>query len=148
MRFWASVDVIHLTIGGARIKSLRSHLSTADLIALAAEGATPAGPPPLPLEPTAPRSRSTGRSTAAGSSRLAGHQVLAAEILGGRPVLIRIEPATLMFLDPETRELLRTRSNPLTRAESSACRAHDPQARHRDRRPSRFAFSAPSARPA
>jgi hypothetical protein len=30
VRFWASVDVIHLTINGARVKSLRSHLSTAD----------------------------------------------------------------------------------------------------------------------
>ncbi len=29
-----------------------------------------------------------------------GRQVLAAEILGGHPVIIRIEPATLIFLDP------------------------------------------------
>ena len=40
--------------------------------------------------------------------------MLAAEILGGRPVIVRIEPQTLMFLDPQTRELLRTRPNPLT----------------------------------
>jgi hypothetical protein len=40
--------------------------------------------------------------------------VLAAEILGGRPVIVRIEPQTLMFLDPQTRELLRVRPNPLT----------------------------------
>ena len=46
--FWASTDVIHLTIAGARVKSLRSHLSTADLAALAANGGRPAGPPPLP----------------------------------------------------------------------------------------------------
>jgi hypothetical protein len=45
---------------------------------------------------------------------LAGKQVLAAEILGGRAVLVRIEPQTLMFLDPTTRELLRVRPNPLT----------------------------------
>src|SRR4051794_13941121 len=50
VRLWASVDVIHLAIAGARVKSLRSHLSTADLARLAAEGAVPAGPPPLPLE--------------------------------------------------------------------------------------------------
>src|SRR3954463_13164394 len=48
VRFWAGVDVIHLTIGGARVKSLRSHLSVADLTQLAAEGAVPAAPPPLP----------------------------------------------------------------------------------------------------
>jgi hypothetical protein len=40
--------------------------------------------------------------------------VLAAEILGGRLVIVCIEPQTLMFLDPDTRELLGTRPNPLT----------------------------------
>ena len=34
--------------------------------------------------------------------------MLAAEILGGRRVSVRIEEATLMFFDPGTRELLRT----------------------------------------
>jgi hypothetical protein len=44
----------------------------------------------------------------------ASRYVMAAEILGGRRVAIRIEDATLMFFDPDTRELLRTRPNPLT----------------------------------
>jgi hypothetical protein len=39
---------------------------------------------------------------------------MAAEILAGRRVSIRIEQATLMFFDPATRELLRTRPSPLT----------------------------------
>ena len=43
VRFWAGVDVIHLSIAGARIKSLLSHLSTADLARLAREGAVAAG---------------------------------------------------------------------------------------------------------
>jgi transposase InsO family protein len=52
VRFWASVDVIHRAIAGARIKSLRSHLSSADLTQLARAGAEPAGPSPLPsVEP-------------------------------------------------------------------------------------------------
>ena len=46
--FWASTEVIHLLIAGARVKTVRSHLSAADLTALAATGARPAGPPPLP----------------------------------------------------------------------------------------------------
>ena len=50
--FWADSQVIHLLIAGARIKSLRSHLSTHDLELLAASGGRPAGPPPLP--PTDP----------------------------------------------------------------------------------------------
>jgi hypothetical protein len=53
---------------------------------------------------------------------------LAAEILGGRRVGIRIEPATLMFYDLSTRELLRTRAwaNPLTPAEVKGLRGVRP----------------------
>ncbi|PWU57038.1 hypothetical protein DLJ47_03925 [Micromonospora sp. S4605] len=32
--FWADTNVIHLLIAGARLKSVRSHLSVADLAAL------------------------------------------------------------------------------------------------------------------
>ena len=31
VRFWADYDLIHLLIGGARVKTLRSHLSVNDL---------------------------------------------------------------------------------------------------------------------
>jgi hypothetical protein len=48
IRFWASTDLIHLPAGGARIKTLRSHLSVNDLAKLAATGGVPAGPSPLP----------------------------------------------------------------------------------------------------
>ena len=114
VRFWAGVDVIHLTINGARIKSLRSHLSTADLTELAQQGATLAGPPPLPPAEEGAAIEVDRAVNKGGIVSLAGRQVLAAEILGGRPVIVRIEPATLMFLDPQTRELLRVRPNPLT----------------------------------
>jgi transposase InsO family protein len=126
VRFWASVDVIHLSIAGARVKSLRSHLSTVDLARLAREGAVGAGPPPLPLEPEKTAIEVDRAVNNSGMISLAGRQVLAAEILGGRPVLIRIEPATLMFLDPETRELLRVRPNPLTREETLRLRGARP----------------------
>ena len=49
-----------------------------------------------------------------GAVHLANRYVLAAEILGGRRVGVRIEENTLMFFDPATRELLRTRPSPLT----------------------------------
>jgi transposase InsO family protein len=112
--FWASTDVIHLTIAGARVKTLRSHLSTADLAALASAGGRPAGPPPLP--PAEPGSAIEVDRTVArnGAVHLAGRYVPAGEILAGRRVSIRIEADTLMFFDPETRELLRTRPSPLT----------------------------------
>jgi transposase InsO family protein len=116
VHFWASVDVIHLSIAGARIKSLRSHWSVADLSQLTREGATPAGPPPLPAvargDGGALEVDRTVNNT--GLIGLGGRQLLAAEILRGRRVSIRIEPATLLFFDPQTRELLRTRPNPLT----------------------------------
>ncbi|GAA2502780.1 hypothetical protein GCM10009858_46140 [Terrabacter carboxydivorans] len=48
-----------------------------------------------------------------GSIHLAGRKVLIAEILGGRQVGIRIEGTTLMAFDRDTRELLRTRPNPV-----------------------------------
>jgi hypothetical protein len=82
--------------------------------ALATTGGRPAGPPPLP--PAEPGTaleidRTVGRG---GIISLANRPLLAAEILAGRRVSIRIEPATLMFFDPDTRELLRTRPNPLS----------------------------------
>jgi Integrase core domain len=124
--FWAGTDVIHLTIAGARVKSLRSHLSTADLAALAASGGRPAGPPPLP--PAEPGAAIEADRTVSqdGAVHLAGRYVLAAEILGGRRVSVRIEEATLMFFDPDTRELLRTRPNPLTWDQSRAIRGARP----------------------
>jgi hypothetical protein len=45
---------------------------------------------------------------------LGSHRVLAAEILAGRQVGVRVEGPVLLFYDPGTRELLRTRTNPLT----------------------------------
>nr|WP_319018791.1 IS481 family transposase [Microbispora sitophila] len=112
--FWADTDVIHLLVAGVRIKSFRSHLSNADLAKLAAAGGRAAGPAPLPAaEPgTAVEvDRTVSRS---GTVSLAGRVVLAAEILNGRRVTVRIEEHTLMFFDPGTRELLRTRPNPIS----------------------------------
>ena len=61
--FWADHDVIHLSAGGARLKSVRSHLTTADLARLAATGGRPAGPPRCrPPSPRGRRSRSTAWS--------------------------------------------------------------------------------------
>ena len=124
--FWAGTDLIHLSAGGARIKTLRSHLSVADLAKLAAAGAVNAGPSPLPpvddgqaIEVERPVSRG-------GLVCLGPHRLLAAEILGGQLVGIRIEPATLMFYDPATRVLLRTRPNPLTPAQVARLRGARP----------------------
>jgi transposase InsO family protein len=112
-RIWAGCDLIHVLIGGTRIKTVRSHLSVNDLAKLVAQGAVPAGPSPLPPVEDGDAVEVERCVSRLGLVSLSGHQLLAAEILGGRRVGIRIEPATLMFYDLETRELLRTRKNPL-----------------------------------
>jgi transposase InsO family protein len=112
--FWADVDVIHLTIGGARVKSVRSHLSTADLARLAADGGRPGGLPPLPAAAPGAAIEVDRVVSKDGQVSLGGRYYLAAEILGGQLVSIRIEEGTLMFFDPATRTLLRTRPSPLT----------------------------------
>jgi hypothetical protein len=78
--FWADHDVIHLSITSARVKTVRSHLSVNDLAALEID-------------------RTVSRG---GTVCLGNHQLLAAEILAGRRVSIRIEDSTLMFFDPDT----------------------------------------------
>jgi transposase InsO family protein len=137
VRFWVDCDLIHLLIGGARVKTLRSHLSVNDLAQLTAAGAVPAGPSPLPApEPARTGSEGSAQAFAAveversiarnGRVCLAGQSVPAAEILAGRHVGIRIEPATLMFFDLDTRELLRTRANPLTAEQIARLRGSRP----------------------
>ena len=115
--FWADTEVIHLMTAGSRIKSVRSHLAPSDLARLAADGARAAGPPPLP--PAEPGSAIEVERVASsiGHISLGGRQLLAAEALAGRLLGIRIEQNTLTYFDPVTRELLRTRPNPLTWAQ-------------------------------
>jgi len=129
LTFWADTDVIHLLIAGVRIKSVRSHLSVADLAGLLRDGGRPAGPPPLPVSPAGePVSAVEVDRTVstAGTVSLGQHLVLAAEILAGRRVSVRVEQQTLMFFDPDTRELLRTRPNPLTGPEVLRLRSARP----------------------
>jgi hypothetical protein len=112
--FWADTDVIHLLIGGVRVKTLRSHLSVNDLTALFANGGRNAGPSPLPPIEAGDAVEVDRTINKYGSVSLGQHIILAAEILGGRRVSIRIERNTLLFFDPDTRDLLRVRPNPLS----------------------------------
>ncbi len=112
-RIWADCNLIHVLIDGARVKTVRSHLSINDLAKLVAQGAVPAGPSPLPPVEGGAAVEVDRTVNRGGGVSLGQHIVLAAEILGGRRLGIRIEAATLMFYDLDTRELLRTRPNPL-----------------------------------
>ncbi|MDT7701084.1 MAG: hypothetical protein QOJ30_3409 [Pseudonocardiales bacterium] len=113
--FWADTDLIHLTAGGARIKTVRSPYGANQLAALAAAGGRPAGPSPLPPPDPDTAAIEVDRTVSrSGTVALGGRLFVAAEVLGGRRVTIRIEEHTLLFFDPTSRELLRTRPNPLT----------------------------------
>jgi transposase InsO family protein len=129
LTFWADTDVIHLLIAGTRLKSVRSHLSVNDLATLLHTGGRPAGPSPLPVAPTGGPTDAVevDRTVSnAGTVSLGQHLVLAAEILAGRRVGVRVDEQTLMFFDLQTRELLRTRPNPLTPAEILRLRSARP----------------------
>jgi hypothetical protein len=79
---WADPDVIHLLIAGTRIKTVRSHLSVADLTALLRQGGRSAGPPPM-LGPQPGDVVEVDRTVDRyGSVSLGQHQVVAADILG------------------------------------------------------------------
>jgi transposase InsO family protein len=117
VRFWASTDVIHLSIDGARIKSLASHLTIRDLERLVVKGAANAGPPPIPAIADGDVVEVDRVISPAGTFALGGKILVGAAILAGRQVGIRIEPTTLQLFDLDTRELLRVRPNPLTPAQ-------------------------------
>jgi hypothetical protein len=106
--------VIHLSIAGARVKSVASHLTVADLRKLAAAGARNAGPPPIPTLTDGAAVEVDRVISPAGTFTLGGRILVGAAILAGRRVGIRIEPTTLLLFDLDTRTLLRTRPNPLT----------------------------------
>jgi len=126
VRWWADTQVIHLSIGAARVKSVRSHLTVADLAKLVANGAVSATAPPLPTAADGDALEVDRIVSAGGTIALGGQVLLAAEILAGRRVGIRIEPATLLFFDLDTRELLRARPNPLTPAQTQKLRGLRP----------------------
>jgi hypothetical protein len=83
-RIWADCNLIHVLIGGTRI--VRSHPSVNDLAKLVAQSASNAGPSPLPPIEEGDAVEVERALSSLGHVSLAGHQLLAAEILGGRPV--------------------------------------------------------------
>jgi len=126
VRFWASVDLIHLLVGGVKIKTVRSHLTVIDLAKLVTEGAVNGGPSPLPPIEGGAAVEVDRVVSRGGTIGLGGKMLLAAEILAGRRVGIRIEADTLMFFDLGTRELLRVRPNPLTPTQVARLRGNRP----------------------
>jgi transposase InsO family protein len=114
VHMWADCDLIHLLIGGTRVKTIRSHLSVTDLAGLVGGGAVNAGPSPLPAPEPGEAVEVERVVSRYGLIALGAHRLVAADILAGRHVGVRLEADTLMIFDLDTRELLRVRANPLS----------------------------------
>lgn len=122
VRFWIDRDWVHLSVDGQRFKTLRSRFTAAEMAKLLAQGAVPAGPAPEVVSRHGPESGivEVERTVSMGGTiSLGARTVLVAWMLAGRRVGVWIEDdAPLLFFDPDSRELLRTRPNPLEPGEA------------------------------
>jgi transposase InsO family protein len=90
VRLWAGLAQVHVLLDGHRIKTLPSRLDARDLARLAAAGAQPAGPPPLPL--AAGDVTEVDRTVnASGNVSLGDHVVSAGLPLAGQRVTLRLD---------------------------------------------------------
>ena len=112
---WVDESSLHVLLDGARLKTLPSRLGVTELARLAADGARPAGPSPLP----------TGNGTAievermvnaVGLAGLAGVQVNVGFELAGQRVTLRME-GTQMTVISHDGVLLRTLPCPVPQRE-------------------------------
>jgi hypothetical protein len=90
VRIWAGLGQVHVLLEGHRIKTLPSRLDARDLARLAAAGAQPAGPPPLP--PAAGDVIEAERTVnASGNVSLGDHIISAGLPLAGQRVTLRLD---------------------------------------------------------
>jgi transposase InsO family protein len=113
VRFWASVDLIHLLIGGVKIKTVRSHLTvdlqTRELLRVRPNplsviqvarlrGNRPAGPPPRPsLEPV----RVQRRASNSGIVMVCGQKIALGRLHRWQTVTIAVSETTLAIELPD-----------------------------------------------
>ena len=89
VRLWAGLTQVHVLLGGHRIKTLPSRLDARDLARLAAAGAQPAGPPPLP--PAAGDVTEVDRTVNASGNVSLGDRIISAGLpLAGQRVTLRL----------------------------------------------------------
>ena len=90
VRLWAGLDRVHVLLDGYRIKTLPSRLDTRDLARLAAAGARPAGPPPLP--PSSGDVVEVERTVNASGNISLGNCIISAGLpLAGQRVTLRLD---------------------------------------------------------
>ncbi len=131
---------MHVSIAAQRIKSVRSRLTINDLDLLLARGAWPAGDLPASTRARHRDGAVEIRRTVkrSGTTSLGNQTCPVSETLAGRRVGVLIEDdAPLIFFDPATRIILRTRPNPLARGEQYALQQAVPAGERPAPRPSR-----------
>jgi hypothetical protein len=123
---WVDETSLHVLLDGTRVKTLPSRLGLIELARLAADGARPAGPSPLPS--------GTGRAieverivNAAGLVALAGAQVSVGFELAGQRVTLRMD-GTQMAVISYDGGLLRTLPCPVKPADRHRLRGARPAA--------------------
>jgi transposase InsO family protein len=90
VRLHAGLDRVHVLLDGYRVKTLPSRLDARDLARLAAGGATPAGPPPLP--PASGDVIEVERTVnASGNVSLGNHMISVGLPLAGQRITLRLD---------------------------------------------------------
>ena len=90
VRLWAGLGQVHVLLDGHRIKTLPSRLDARDLARLAAAGAQPAGPPPLP--PASGDVTEVDRTVNASGNVSLGDRIISAGLpLAGQRVTLRLD---------------------------------------------------------
>jgi transposase InsO family protein len=119
IRLWAGLDRVHVLLDGHRIKTLPSRLDHRDLARLAAAGATPAGPPPLP--PPGGAVIEIERTVSAAGNVSVGNQVISAGLpLAGQRITLRLDGPVAHILSGGT--LVRTLACPVPRQDRARLR--------------------------
>jgi hypothetical protein len=97
VRLWAGLDQVHVLLDGYRVKTLPSRLDARDLARLAASGARPAGPPPLP--PVSGDVIEVERTVnASGNVSLGNHMLSAGLPLAGQRITLRLDGPVVHIL--------------------------------------------------
>jgi transposase InsO family protein len=90
VRIWAGTRQVHVLADGYRIKTLPSRLDATDLARLAASGAIPAGPPPLP-PPEGSIIEIERTVSASGNLSIGNHVLSVGSPLAGQRVTLRLD---------------------------------------------------------
>jgi transposase InsO family protein len=90
IRIWADTQRVHVLAGGHRIKTLPSRLEARDLARLRANGAVPAGAPPLP-PPSGAIVEVDRTVSASGNISVGNHVISAGSPLAGQRVTVRLD---------------------------------------------------------